>query len=148
MDDLTTETTVVETDVTTATVAVEDPEVVEALLPTEAQASGDPLFILVSLIAAVSLTAIAKKASVEVSTQLKAILPAFAVSMAVFARVLLGEVSGEEMSWAVLLQGLAAGAGAVAAHAQGRSLVKHLPVLLTALLTPKQQPPSDTPTTG
>lgn len=83
----------------------------------------------VSVLVSIGLThgvrAIGKK-NEKLSKYISQFTPSLAVLVAIFVQALLSRVLGNDLSWAIVGQGIAAGAAAVFSHAQYRSLLKHL----------------------
>lgn len=55
---------------------------------------------------------------------LRPLTPLLAILLATFIRSTIAAVSGEELTWELMLRSLAAGATAVVAHSQFRELIK------------------------
>lgn len=133
-----------ETSTPTPTTAIEvpSPDDLEQLDPS---LPSDAALMTLALIFGMLLTSAGRalaKARPALSTLTSAVVPTLAVLLAVFVRAVGESVFADgEMTWAVVQQGIVAGGGAVFAHAQWRSLAKHLPALLALLVGPK--PPAE-----
>lgn len=72
---------------------------------------------------------------------LKPFIPWLAFGLALFLRTIFEAAVGQPVTFEVLQQAVGAGTTAVFSHTGVRSLVRHLPALLTALNPPSPPPP-------
>lgn len=163
MDETTTNetTTNVVTETTTDEIATDEaPETIEAPvaieaadleLGTEVSVSADVpapptsdlggTFSGIAVLLAIAFTTVLARNCGKYEIALKPFIPWLAFGCALFLRTIFESAMGQPITLEVLQQAVSAGTGAVFSHTGVRSLVRHLPALLTALNPPSPPPP-------